>query len=105
MCIVRRPVVLFLHGQPPPGVSRSGYHRKWWVLPHVLARSDYVVMVPNHDDLLPFSDYEPAVAAAMRDVDWVRTPWAEAEWVNKQPSDGARPAPSYATERWRRTWV
>ena len=84
-CIGRWPVVLFLHGQLPPGLSqqaRDNYHRAWWRVPVALARSGYVVVVPRHSAPLPQREEAPAmVAEAMRDVAWVRTQWSEAKWV------------------------
>jgi pimeloyl-ACP methyl ester carboxylesterase len=84
-CIGRWPVVLFLHGQPPSGLSpaaNAAYHRAWWRVPVALARSGYVVVVPRHNALLPQAQDAPAmVAEAMRDVEWVRTQWSEAKWV------------------------
>lgn len=84
-CIGRWPVVLFLHGQPPNGLSlaaRAAYHRAWWRVPVALARSGYVVVVPRHDFVLPQREEASAlVTEAMRDIDWVRTQWREAKWV------------------------
>lgn len=84
-CIGRWPVVLFLHGQPPEGLSpqaSANYHRAWFRVPVGLARSGYVVVVPRHDALLPGADNSPAlVTLAMRDIEWVRTEWHEAKWV------------------------
>jgi len=72
-CLGRWPVVLFLHGQLPGGLSpaaRDGYHRAWWRAPVALARSGYVVVVPRHSGLLPQREEAPAmVAEAMRDVE------------------------------------
>jgi len=85
LCLVRWPVVLFLHGQPPAGIPTNGYHRRWWQLPAVLARSGFVVVVPSHLPAPPTEDAEPAVAAALRDIDWVRTQWSDSTWVHKQP--------------------
>jgi pimeloyl-ACP methyl ester carboxylesterase len=84
-CLGRWPVVLFLHGQPPDGLSptaNANYHRAWWRVPVGLARSGYVVVVPRHRAILPQRDESPAmVAEAMRDIEWVRTQWHEASWV------------------------
>jgi pimeloyl-ACP methyl ester carboxylesterase len=80
-CLTRWPVVLFLHGQPPSGVPTAGYHRKWSLLPSVLARCGYVVVVPNHGANLPDSG---SVAAALADLNYVRTSWSNANWVEKR---------------------
>jgi len=89
-CLGRWPVVLFLHGQPPDGLTpeqRANYHRAWWRVPVALARSGYVVVVPRHDAGLPTSDSAPRqVAEAMRDIAFVRSDWHEAKWVAQPPS-------------------
>jgi pimeloyl-ACP methyl ester carboxylesterase len=96
LCVIRWPVVLFLHGQPPPGVPTAGYHRAWWQIPAVLARSGYVVVVPNHDAQLPTDENAPAmVAAATADLNWVRTQWADREWADKSAGSTAVAGHSY----------
>jgi pimeloyl-ACP methyl ester carboxylesterase len=84
LCIFRWPVVVFLHGQPPSSQTGS-YHRMWSHLGSVWARSGYVVVVPANNPVTPGNDYGPAVAAAMADVNWVRTGWANASWVDNRP--------------------
>jgi len=84
-CLGRWPVVLFLHGQLPGGLTptaRDNYHRAWWRVPVALARSGYVVVVPRHNAAMPTSETAPSVVAeAMSNVDFVRTQWSEAKWV------------------------
>lgn len=84
-CIGRWPVVLFLHGQAPEGLSPqdlANYHLAWGRMAVGLARSGYVVVVPRHEALLPLPDNSPPlVASAMGDIAWVRTQWHEAKWV------------------------
>lgn len=89
LCITRYPVVLFLHGQPPNGIPLSGYHRRWFLLPAVLARSGYVVVVPNHAAQIPNNDFGAAVNAAMQDINFVRTGWSESKWVDKRATSTA----------------
>ena len=84
-CIVRWPPVLFLHGQPPNSLlGDPDYHLRWGLLPAVLARSGYVVIVPSLNSQQIISDPAAARDAALADLDWVRTGWSEAEWVDKQ---------------------
>lgn len=78
-CLTRWPVMLFLHGQPPTGIT-TDYYRKWTLLPAALARCGYVVVVPSHDAQLPS---DASVAAALNDLNYVRTGWSNANWVNK----------------------
>ena len=49
-----------------------------------LARSGYVVIVPSYNSHQVISDPTAARDAALADLDWVRTGWSEAEWVDKQ---------------------
>lgn len=92
-CLARWPLVLFLHGQPPDGLSAdalANYHRAWWRVPVALARSGYVVVVPRHSAGLPLPEQAPAqVAEAMRDIAFVRGSWSEAKWVDQRASSTA----------------
>jgi predicted dienelactone hydrolase len=83
-CLVRWPVVLFLHGQPPQLNGTHSYHLRWAHLPAVLARSGYVVVVPSLSSQQIITDPEAARDAALADLDWVRSGWSEATWVNQQ---------------------
>lgn len=81
LCLVRWPVVLFLHGQPP--CPDPDYYRRWSMLPAVLARSGYVVAVPSHAASFPEETTSgPAVAAALGVIDWVRSSWEHKKWVD-----------------------
>ena len=96
LCNTKWPVVLFLHGQPPAGVSASGYQRRFSVTMGELARSGYVVVAPNYDAELATPDASPAmVAAAMQDVSWVRHNWSEAGSVDQRPEQTAVMGHSY----------
>ncbi|HCT78562.1 MAG TPA: hypothetical protein DGT23_18670 [Micromonosporaceae bacterium] len=82
VCVTRWPVVLFLHGDPPAGVSNVGYHKKWFRFAISLARSGFVVIVPSHDANIPS---DPDVTKAMADLNFVRNQWSNSAWVAKQP--------------------
>lgn len=83
-CVVRWPIVLFLHGQPPQAggqCSPEGLYRRWTTLPQVLARSGYVVAVPDYRPQLPAETApDPGL---LRLLDWLREPPAP---VSSSPS-------------------
>jgi pimeloyl-ACP methyl ester carboxylesterase len=84
-CLVRWPAVLFLHGQPPNELPDStDYHLQWEQLASTMARSGYVVVVPALSSDQTFTDPPAARDAALADLDWIRTEWADAAWVNQQ---------------------
>jgi Chlorophyllase len=85
LCLVRYPVVMFLHGQPPC-LSDPTYFRRWTRLPMVLARSGYVVVVPKHDAALPEGPQSPAIDFALAVLNWVRTQWEHSRWVDQDPT-------------------
>ena len=81
-CLAKWPLVLFLHGDPPQGLTtaqRAAYHRLWWRVPVALARSGYVVAVPRHTANPNPSD--AALAEVATDVEWLRTSWAGSPWI------------------------
>lgn len=80
LCLVRYPVVLFLHGQPP--CRDDAYFQRWQALPMVLARSGYVVVVPKHAASVPADPESSAVTFALAVLDWVRSGWAHRRWVD-----------------------
>jgi pimeloyl-ACP methyl ester carboxylesterase len=83
-CLVRWPVVLFLHGQAPVDlVGTASYHLRWALGPAVLARSGYVVVVPSLSSQQIITDPEAARDAALADLDWVRTDWSGATSVSQ----------------------
>jgi len=89
------PVVLFLHGQPPDGLP-GPYNQRWFVLPAELARSGYVVVVPNYNAQLATAADAPAmVSAAMQDVSWARHNWAHSDRVDQRPERTAVMGHSY----------
>jgi hypothetical protein len=114
MCVVRWPVVLFLHGLPP--VQRSNnqlcflpdYYLRWTTLPAVLAKSGYVVVAPSTKAGLPLTENSQAAVDAIDVLDWVRgvrpipsvlakakegvsvlQGWEHAKWVDQQPGSTA----------------
>jgi pimeloyl-ACP methyl ester carboxylesterase len=98
-CLGRWPVVLLLHGQPPSGLSAEQlrtYHRSFGLIAVGLARSGYVVVAPQRTARLPTPVSGPEMlAAAIRDVDWVRNAWSEAKWVSRAPGRVAVVGHSY----------
>ena len=83
-CLVRWPVAVFLHGDPPDGVPVSGYYKRWFRIPSAIARCGYVVVVPDQG-FVGLPDTGP-VAAVMDDIAWVRTGWRGAPWVDRRPT-------------------
>lgn len=88
-CLGRWPLVLLLHGQPPAGLTatqQSAYHRSFALIAVALARSGYVVAAPLRSAQLTTPDTGPAMlAAAQKDVEWIRNSWREAKWVSRAP--------------------
>jgi len=95
LCLVRWPVVLFLHGQPPMSCSFADYFLRWYLLPAVLARSGYVVVVPSHDAALPAESGSPGVTIALNVIDWVRSGWEHRTWVDGRAEATAVAGHSY----------
>lgn len=99
LCLIRWPVVLLLHGQPPHGdcgaAAWTDYHQRWSRLPAVLARCGYVVAVPSHPALLPQSPAAEQVAGALRVIDWARGGWEHSRWVDARASQTAVVGHSY----------
>lgn len=93
LCLVRWPVVLFLHGQPP--CPLADYHRLWFLLPAVLARCGYVVAVPSHAAAFPGEAGSPGETLALDVIDWVRDGWEHDRWVDKRPEATAVAGHSY----------
>lgn len=83
-CLGRFPVVLVLHGRLDP---LAGAHRSLSLVPQALARSGYVVVVPNH--AANPSVTEEAINRAMHDIAWVRSNWRGASFVDQRPESTA----------------
>jgi hypothetical protein len=71
----RYPLVIFLHGS----CSEENHYLKWDLVPMELARSGYVVAVPDFSNEPPFSGLDnPDVAKMEQIVHWVRQSWPNA---------------------------
>jgi pimeloyl-ACP methyl ester carboxylesterase len=79
LCLVRYPVVLFMHGQPP--CPDPNYFRRWNTLGMVLARSGYVVVMPKHGAEFP-QEGSPGIAVGLNTLNWVRSSWEHRNWVD-----------------------
>ena len=93
LCLVRWPLVLLLHGQQPQGCNIPDYFRQFSHIAAVLARSGYVVIVPDWSAFLPSEEGVPPEFDGL--ADWVRTEWEHAEWVDKRPEALAVAGHSY----------
>jgi pimeloyl-ACP methyl ester carboxylesterase len=90
-CLARWPVVLFLHGDPP--CSIPNYNRHWTTIPAELARSGYVVVVPQHDHAFPQDTSGVPFVSSF--IDWARNTWQHARWTDKGPKAVAIAGHSY----------
>lgn len=81
LCLVRWPLVLFLHGQPPCPED-GNYYKRWSLLPAVLARCGYVVVVPSHSAAFPGDANSAGEQYALNTLDWVRESWEHKKWVD-----------------------
>lgn len=79
LCLIRYPVVLFMHGQPP--CPDPNYFKRWHILGMVLARSGYVVVMPKHDAQDPTAG-SPSIGVGLAALDFVRTAWEHRNWVD-----------------------
>lgn len=91
LCLDRWPLVLFLHGLSPsppcPGFNTLNYLR-WRRMPQMLAKSGYVVAVPNYSATIPEAG-APIIDHMLGVIDWLRTSWEDARWVDKRPTSVA----------------
>lgn len=73
-CDVRWPLVLFLHGRPPCDgmVPDPDYYKRWRAIPAALAKAGYIVAVPSRNAGFPSEQDDPAIAEALRLIDWMR---------------------------------
>lgn len=91
LCLDRWPLVLFLHGLSPKlpcTVSNSPNYLRWRRIPTLLAKSGYVVAVPDYNAGVPEAG-SPLIALMISIIDWLRTDWEHARWVDKRPSSVA----------------
>lgn len=84
----RYPVVLFVHGHCPG--DEADHYKKWFVLPAQLARSGYVVVVPQ---LLaigahPSGEHHPVRAVLAAALQWIRDTWEHHEILLPAPATG-----------------
>jgi len=91
LCLDRWPLVLFLHGLPPsppcPPSNPANYLR-WRSIPILLARSGYVVAVPDYSATVPAAD-SALIDRMLSVIDWLRTDWQDARWVDKRAASVA----------------
>ncbi len=93
LCLVRWPLVLFLHGQPP--CPDADYHKRWSMLPAVLARAGYVVAVPQYAAALADTRGSPNERHALDVIDWMRDGWSERRWLDARATSTAVIGHSY----------
>jgi hypothetical protein len=79
LCLIRYPIVLFMHGQPP--CPDPNYFKRWHLLGMVLARSGYVVVMPKHDAQNPHEG-SPSIVRGLHAIDFVRSGWEHRKWVD-----------------------
>jgi hypothetical protein len=95
-CLQGWPIVLYLHGMPPrEGVPTSPWANAWTRLPATIARCGYVVAVPRHNAQQIESDPAATVAAAIADIEWLRSGWTGSRWVDKRPTSTVVAGHSY----------
>ncbi|KQS97525.1 alpha/beta hydrolase family protein [Cellulomonas sp. Leaf395] len=85
----RYPVVLFAHGHCH---QDTDHYRRWFLVPAMLARSGYVVVVPrlagNAGGQNPSVPEHPDEATLDAVLDWVRTGWEHADVLLPPPATG-----------------
>jgi dipeptidyl aminopeptidase/acylaminoacyl peptidase len=69
----RYPLILFAHGH----CDESEHYKKWYLLPAQLARSGYVVVVPELPGIAihPSNEDHPALQRMVDIVSWIREYW------------------------------
>jgi pimeloyl-ACP methyl ester carboxylesterase len=78
----RYPLVAFLHGQ----CDEVDHYLKWDLVPAELARSGYVVAVPELSSVPPFDEStNPDVSTVEQVVQWMRASWAHREVLLPRP--------------------
>lgn len=83
-CLGRYPLVLFLHGQCDVPADQD--HRLWFRLPAALARSGFVVAVPDMGwaGTSPWATAPPQHATALAAIDWMYSSWSGRQWLGSQ---------------------
>lgn len=77
----RYPLVAFLHGQ----CRDANHYRAWDLVPSQLARSGYVVVVPELSSLPPFGGSNRDVDLVEEVLLWMRTSWTHAAALMPRP--------------------
>lgn len=87
-CTARWPLVIFLNGeQPCPIPIDLDYFKSWTTQPATLARSGYVVVVPQ---FFPGPQNDEMNARLFsRFVDWARNDWEHASFLDPRPGSTA----------------
>lgn len=87
-CTARWPLVIFLNGeQPCPIAIDVDYFKSWTTQPTTLARSGYVVVVPQ---FFPGPTNNPMNAALVgRLIDWARNQWEHAAFLDPRAGTNA----------------
>lgn len=86
-CLTRWPVVLLMHGGDNV-LPLEGRHLYWRTMASQLARCGFVVIVPNwNPELVLLDRVDTAAEQAWADVEWVRTQWRHAAWVDPDPAE------------------
>lgn len=80
-CIGYYPLVVFLHGE----CDEADHYKKWFQLPAVLARSGFVVVVPElgWGSLdYPWASNSAQYSTALNVIDWMRSSWTGRDWLS-----------------------
>lgn len=77
----RYPLVVFLHGQ----CGDTDHFRAWDILPAQLARSGYVVAIPELSSSPPWGESNPDVALVQQVLFWMRGSWEHAQVLLPPP--------------------
>jgi alpha/beta superfamily hydrolase len=85
----RYPLILFAHGHCQ---QDADHYLRWFLIPAMLARSGYVVVVPrlagNAGGLNPSVPEHPDEATLEAVLDWARTGWEHADVLLPPPATG-----------------
>jgi predicted alpha/beta-hydrolase family hydrolase len=83
----RYPVIIFAHGDCQ---GDADHYRRWFVLPAQLARSGYVVVVPQLPaiDAHPSAPDHPAQARLAASLRWIREGWEHRDVLLPEPATG-----------------
>lgn len=85
----RYPLIVFAHGHC---IGDADHYRRWFRLPAQLARSGYVVVVPQFAGISggqsPSVDAHPDLATLQAVLDWARSDWEHADVLLPPPATG-----------------